>query len=101
MDAALKESKRTIQDSDWEELVRKDGNESSNEQIASCLHTMVKTNQAFMLVVQRRLKDEAQQPDSQPDLFPDLLGNVDDESVACGRYVYRAIATNLDGDGLN
>ena len=101
MDAALKESMRAIDDSDWEALVRKDGTESGNEQIASCLHTMVKTDQAFMLVVQRRLKGEAQPPDPQPDLFPDLLGNVDDESVACERYVYRAIATNLDGDGLD
>ncbi len=101
MDTALKESMRAIDDSHWEAVVRKDGTKSSNEQIASCLHAMAKTNQAFMLVVQRRLKDEAQKPDPQPDLFPDLLGNVDDESVACGRYVYRAIATNLDGEGLD
>jgi len=37
----------------------------------------------------------------QPDLFPSLLAPVDEQTVRCTRYMYRAIATNLDQDGLD
>ena len=50
---------------------------------------MTKTPQAFTLVVQRKRIDD---DNSQLDIFI----NSDDETVARGRCIYRAIATNLD-----
>ena len=56
---------------------------------------MVKTDEAFTVVVQRRPIGELDF-DPQVDLFPALLGDIDEESVARGRYLYRVIATNLN-----
>ena len=99
MDKSLKESMTAIKDSQWQALVRSDGSVSETEQVARTLHTMVKTELAFTVVVQRQLIGESEQ-DPQQDLLPGLLGDVDEESVSCGVYMYRAIATNLDGDKL-
>ena len=51
---------------------------------------MTKTRQAFTLIVQTKRIDE--QDNRQLEIFI----NSDDETVARGRYMYRAIATNLD-----
>ena len=51
---------------------------------------MTKTPQAFTLVVQRKRIDD--DDNSQLDIFI----NSDDETVARGRCIHRAIATNLD-----
>ena len=99
MDDSLRQSMTAIRDSDWQPLVREDGTVSEREQVARTLHTMIETEQAFTVVVQRQLIDELE-PDPQPDMFPALLGEVDEESVRCGVYIYRAIATDLDLDGL-
>ena len=100
MDQSVKQSMEAIRVSDWKPLVCADGTVSKSEQVARCLHVMGDTEQAFVLVVQRRLIGE-READPQPDLFPGLLGDVDEETATCGRYMYRAIATNLDGDGLD
>ena len=59
---------------------------------------------AFTLVIQRRLKDDAQHKevgDSVQQRLP-MMCEVDDERIDRERYVYRAIATNLDVlDGLD
>ena len=100
MDEALKQSMSAIKDSDWQPLVRADGTVSEHEAVARTLHTMVQTERAFTVVVQRRLIEPADK-DPQQDMFPALLGDVDEQSVRCGKYLYRAIATDLDEDGLN
>ena len=76
MDGTVKETISGIQNCDWQPLVYRDGSESDTEQVARTVHVMTKTPQAFTLVVQRK--------------------RIDDETVVRGRFIYRAIATNLD-----
>ena len=90
MDVAVKATISGIKQCDWQPLVYRDGNESDTEQVCRTLHVMTKTPQAFTLVVQRKRIDD--DDNSQLDIFM----NNDDETVARGRYIYRAIATNLD-----
>ena len=90
MDGTVKETLSGIKDFDWRPLVYRDGSESDTEQVCRILHVMTKTPQAFTLVVQRKRIDD--DDNSQLDIFI----NSDDETVARGRYIYRAIATNLD-----
>ena len=90
MDGTVKETISGIQDCDWRPLVYRDGSESDTEQVAHTVHVMNETPQAFTLVVQRKRIDD--DDNSQLDIFI----NSDDETVARGRYIYRAIATNLD-----
>ena len=68
----------------------RDGRESDTEQVARTVHVMNETPQAFTLVVQRKRIDD--DDNSQLDIFI----NSDDETVVRGRFIYRAIATNLD-----
>ena len=63
------------------------------------MHTMVKTERAFTVVVQRQLIGESEK-DRQQNLLPGLLSDVDEESTSCGVHMYRAIVTNLDGNKL-
>ena len=90
MDSSVKETKSGIKECDWRSLVYRDGSESDTEQVARSVHVMNETPQAFTLVVQRKRIDD--DDNSQLDIFI----NSDDETVARGRYIYRAIATNLD-----
>ena len=90
MDGTVKETLSGIQDCGWHPLVYRDGSESDTEQVCRILHVMTKMPQAFTLVVQRKRIDDDE--NSQLDIFI----NSDDETVARGRYIYRAIATNLD-----
>ena len=90
MDSSVKETLSGIQDCDWQPLIYRDGSESDTEQVCRTVHVMTKTPQAFTLVVQRkRIEDDE---NSQLDIFI----NSDDETVARGRYIYRAIATHLE-----
>ncbi len=95
MDSSLKASMSAIKPSDWVPLIKRDGTASETEQVAHTLHAMGDTPQAFHLIVQRQLIDE-EEPDPQPDLLPNLFVDQDDESTRKGRYLYRALATNLD-----
>ena len=90
MDGTVKETISEIKDCEWYPLVHRDGSESDTEQVARTVHVMNETPQAFTLVVQRKRIDD--DDNSQLDIFI----NSDDETVARGRYIYRAIATNLD-----
>ena len=90
MDGTVKETISGIQNCDWQPLVYRDGSESDTEQVARTVHVMTKTPQAFTLVVQRKRIDD--DDNSQLDIFI----NSDDETVVRGRFIYRAIATNLD-----
>ena len=90
MDGTVKATLSGIKNCDWRPLVYRDGSESDTEQVCRTLHVMTKTPQAFTLVVQRKRIDD--DDNSQLDIFI----NSDDETVARGRYIYRAIATNLD-----
>ena len=90
IDGTIKETLSDIKDCDWRPLVYRDGRESDTEQVCRTLHVMTKKSQAFSLVVQRKCIDD--DDNSQLDIFI----NSDDETVAQGRYIYRAIATNLD-----
>ena len=95
MDSSLKASMSTIQSSDWVPLIQRDGAESETEQVVHTLHVMGDTPQVFYLVVPRQLIEQ-QEPAPQPELLPNLFVDQDDESVQKGKYVYRALATNLD-----
>ena len=90
MDSSVKETISGIKECDWRPLVYRDGSESDTEQVARSVHVMNETPQAFTLVVQRKRIDD--DDSSQLDIFI----NSDDETVARGRHIYRAIATNLD-----
>ena len=90
MDGTVKATISGIKDCDWRPLVYRDGSESDTEQVCRTLHVMTKTPQAFTLVVQRTRIDDDN--NSQLDIFI----NNDDQTVARGRYMYCAIATNLD-----
>ena len=90
MDSSVKETISGIKDCDWQPLIYRDGSESDTEQVCRTVHVMTKTPQAFTLVVQRKHIDD--DDNSQSDIFI----NSDDETVARGRYMYRAIATNMD-----
>ena len=90
MDSSVKETISGIKECDWCPLVYRDDSESDTEQVARSMHVMNETPQAFTLVVQRKRIDD--DDNSQLDIFI----NSDDETVARGRYIYRAIATNLD-----
>ena len=68
----------------------RDGRESDTELVYRTLHVMPKTLQAYTLAVQRKRIDD----DDNSQLY--IFINNDDETVARGRYIYRAIATNLD-----
>ncbi len=104
MDTALRDSMSAVREADWQPLACRDGTVSKTEQVARTLHCMADTDQAFVIVAQRQRKAEAKADSSgavQTTLLPQLLGQVDEESVQCSRYLYRAIATNLDQDGLD
>ena len=90
MDDTVKETISGIQNCDWQPLVYRDGSESDTEQVARSVHVMNEIPQAFTLVVQRKRIDD--DDNSQLDIFI----NSDDETVVRGRFIYRAIATNLD-----
>ena len=90
MDGTVKETISGIQNCDWQPLVYRDGSESDTEQVARTVHVMNETPQAFTLVVQRKRIDD--DDNSQLDIFI----NSDDETMVRGRFIYRAIATNLD-----
>lgn len=100
MDSAVRESMSAIKSSDWQPLILADGSVSDQEEVARTLHVMHETPEAFALVVQRRLINEAER-DPQQELFREWLGEVDDESATCGIYIYRAIATDLDLDSCD
>ena len=59
--------------------------------MVTTLHVMGDTPQAFYLVVQRQLIEL-----EEPELLPNLFVDQDDESAHKGKYVYRALVTNLD-----
>ena len=91
-------------ESDWKRLRLRDGMRSQTESTFRTLHVMNGVEDAFTLVIQRRLKDDTehrQVGDSVQQRLP-MLCEVDEERIDCERYVYRAIATNLDVlDGLD
>ena len=85
----------TSRASDWQPLRRRDGTLSKKEATMRVLHVMGSVEEAFTLVIQCRLKDEVD--DGKPvQQRMAMLCEMDDESFDCDRYVYRAIATNLD-----
>ena len=59
------------------------------------MHVMCDAPQAFYLIVQRQLMDE-KEPVLQSDLLPHLFVDQDHESTQKGKYLYRALAANVD-----
>lgn len=98
MDTALKNSISAIRESDCKPLRQRCGELSETEQAARTVHVMGDTPEAFALVVQRQRIGE-EDPDPQADLFADLFADEDGQSVRKGKYIYRALATNLDLKG--
>ena len=90
MDSSVKETISGVKDSEWQPFVYRDGSKSDTDQVTRTVHVMNETPQAFTLVVQRKRIDD----DDNSQL--EILLNRDEETAARGRYIYRAIATNLD-----
>ncbi len=90
MDASVKESMSAIRDGQWEALVHADGTRSKTQEAARTLHAMADTG-AFTLAERR--KRIAAGENAHIDAFVDAGGN----AASRGAYLYRAIATNLDG----
>ena len=90
IDSSVKETLSGVKDSEWQPFVYRDGSKSDTDQVARTVHVMNETPQAFTLVVQRKRIDD----DDNSQL--EILLNRDEETAARGRYIYRAIATNLD-----
>ena len=92
MDRSVSAQISSIPESRWERMVQRDGELSRTEQVAEVKHSMDDTDKAFRLVVQRtRVPDRDSR---QPEL--DLTAvNADNEMVRCGKYVIRAVATNM------
>ncbi len=105
MDSQVKQSIAAIQDKDWQPLAPDAHGKplsTSNEQVAFTVHVMADTPEAFGLVVQRRkIGEQAVDEPLQLDLFGDGFVPVDGQCVRRGVYLYRAIATNLDGHGFS
>ena len=90
MDVAVKAVVADIPESDWHPLQERNGNESTTREVSRTVHTMNETKHAFVLVAERVLLEEEEQ--QQLELFVDC----DHNHAVRGRYLYRAIATNLD-----
>jgi hypothetical protein len=100
MDESLKDSISAIKENEWQPMVSRDGVVSDTEQVARTVHVMSDSGtKAFCLVVQRQLIGSTD-PDPQEELFPGLLGDVDESGARDRKWMYRAIATNLDEAGL-
>ena len=99
-----------IPESEWQPVVDEDGSLSETEFLARTWHAMDKTPEAFCLVVQKTRvpgKVKPQDPDTpaQPEqmeiaMQEQQLNPVDGESALKDGFIYRAIATDLDRDGL-
>lgn len=89
MDGTVKESIGSIAAGHWKPLVHADGTESRSQEVARTVHVMERT-EAFALVVQRKCIGKRE------NVSLNTFLEAGDDSVACGEYVYRAIATNLD-----
>ena len=79
--------------SDCQPLIVTEGSISGQEEVARILHVMRENPEVFTLVVQRRPSSEAER-DPQQGLFREWLGEVDDESAACGIHIGRPTASN-------
>ena len=109
MDDTVKESISAIDEDQWQAVVHDDGRVSETEFTARTVHVMADTPQAFCLVVQKRWVGDAKTEDRQPegpvqlslDLPGEALYGIDEQSAVQGRYVYRAIATDLDLEGFS
>ena len=104
-DKAVKAAIAQIPDWAWRPVV-KDGEGCRGEWLARTLHVMGETPQAFCLVVQRaekRCRDEdAPQPEQvEMPMADQPLCELDGETAFDGRYLYRAIATDLDEEGFS
>ena len=97
-------------ESEWQPVVDEDGALSETEFLARTWHAMDKTPEAFCLVVQktrvpRKVKPQDPDTPAQPEqmeiaMQEQQLNPVDGESALKDGFVYRAIATDLDRDGL-
>ncbi len=96
----IRELIKDTRESDWKPLRQRDGSESPSESVFRCLHVMDDMDQAFTLVIQRQRRNNTERGvedgPRQPE-FP-FLCIVDDERIESDKYVFRAIATNMDED---
>ncbi len=99
-----------IPESEWQPVVHEDGSLSETGFLARTWHAMDKTPEAFCLVVQktrvpRKVKPQDSDTPAQPEqmeiaMQEQQLNPVDGESALKDGFIYRAIATDLDRDGL-
>jgi len=82
----------SIEEYQWQPLQKRDGTLSEEEGVVHTRHAMHDSNTPFKLVIQRCLRSaEPQVPVQQ-----ELPGMSIVEEVAIGKYIYRAIATNIE-----
>ncbi len=82
-------------ESGWQPLRRRDGALSQKESTLRMLHVTGGAEEALAALIQRRLKDEADDGGPVQQRLEMLCG-VDNQTIDCDRSVYRAIGTNLD-----
>ncbi len=82
-------------ESGWQPLRRRDGALSQKESTLRMLHVTGGAEEALAALIQRRLKDEADDGGPVQQRLEMLCG-ADAQTIDCDRYVYRAIGTSLD-----
>jgi len=104
MDGTVRAAIAAIGEDAWQPMPLEDGSPSETESVARTVPVMGGTPEAFCLVVQRRaVRPAPEDPDrpvqvgiAMPDREP---VPVDGESALDSRYLYRAMATDLDREG--
>lgn len=86
MNTLLKQMIQIQAENQWQPLLDADGITVEGESTTRLVHTMEKSKHSFSVVVQRKLIDGQQ--------TSDLDGTLDEESIQCGHYLYRAIAVS-------
>jgi hypothetical protein len=86
MNKTLKQTIQAQKEAQWQSLVDANGQVIEGQWTTRLVHTMEKSQHAFSVVVQRGLVSGQQTLD-----LPSL---VEEESIQCGHYIYRAIAVS-------
>jgi len=104
MDGTVRAAIAAMAEDAWQPLLQDDGSPSETESVARTVHVMGGTPEAFCLVVQRRAVRPAPEDPERPVQVELAMPDrepvpVDGESALDNRYLYRAIATDLDREG--
>ncbi len=91
----IRHATASSRESDWQPLRRRGGALSQKESTMRMLPVTGGAEAALAVVIQRRLKDEADDGGAAQQRLEMRCG-ADDQTIDCDRHVYRAIGTHLD-----